>query len=114
MQLIAGSYHIEIDETIEPVQHAPRRVAVGLKKEFKEYLDSLVAQGIIKSVTHPTKWINSMVVVRKANKLRIRIDPKDLSKAIKQPHYPLPTLEDIFPKLAKAKIFSVLDANKGF
>ena len=39
---LPGSYHIEIDETIEPVQHAPRRVPVGLKKELTEYLDSLV------------------------------------------------------------------------
>ena len=87
---------------------------MGLKKELKEQLDSLEVQGIIKSVTQPTKWINSMAAVRKPGKLRICIGPKDLIKAIKQPHYPLLTLKDILPKLAKAKIFSVLYANKGF
>ena len=74
----------------------------------------LVAQNVITPVKEPTKWINSMVAVRKPGKLRLCIDPKDLNKAIRRPHYPLPTTEDIFPKLTNAKVFSVLDAQKGF
>jgi hypothetical protein len=42
------------------------------------------------------------------------IDPKDLNKAIKRPKYPMTTLDDILPKLTKAKVFSVLDAKDGF
>jgi len=55
-----------------------------------------------------------MVVVRKPGKLRLCIDPKDLNKVIKRPHYPLPTIEDIRPKLTNAKLFSILDAKNGF
>ena len=69
---------------------------------------------VLTPVTAPTKWINSMVIVKKPNKLRICLDPKDLNKAIKRPHHPIPTIDDILPQLSKAKVFSVLDAKDGF
>lgn len=42
------------------------------------------------------------------------MDPSDLNKAIKRAHYPLPTIEQILPKLRNAKVFSLLDAKDGF
>ena len=55
-----------------------------------------------------------MVTVIKPNKLRICIDPKDLNRAIKRSHYPIPTIEEVATKLNNAKVFSVLDAKSGF
>ena len=55
-----------------------------------------------------------MVVVRKPNKLRLCLDPLHLNKGIIRNHYPTPTVEDIAPKLTKAKVFSVVDAKDGF
>jgi len=52
--------------------------------------------------------------VPKGDGLRICIDPKDLNKAIKRPHYAMPTIDDIIPELAGAKVFTVLDAKNGF
>ena len=52
--------------------------------------------------------------VRRNDKLRICIDPQDLNEAICRPKYPIPSIDDILPKLAKAKIFSVLEAKNGF
>ena len=77
-------------------------------------LKDLENRGVIKKVTTPTDWISSMLTVKKTGKLRIYIDPRDLNKAIKRSHYILPTLEDILPNLAKAKVLSVLDAKEGF
>ena len=46
----------------------------------------------------------------KANgRLRLCLDPKDLNRAIKRDHYPVPTLEEIILKLSDAKMFSKLD-----
>ena len=45
----------------------------------------------------------------RTGKLRVCLDPKDLNKVIKRPHYPLPTLDDITAKLAGACYFSVMD-----
>ena len=55
-----------------------------------------------------------MVVVAKPGKIRICLDPQDLNKVIQRPKYQMPTLEELLPKLCKAKIFSTLDAKDGF
>uniref|UniRef100_A0A8C7WSE9 ribonuclease H n=1 Tax=Oryzias sinensis TaxID=183150 RepID=A0A8C7WSE9_9TELE len=71
---------------------------------------------IIQKVTEPTEWVNALVVVEKpkTKKLRVCLDPRPLNKAIQRPHYPLPTLDDITPRLAGAQYFSVLDARSGY
>ena len=60
---------------------------------------------IIAKVTKTTPYISEMVVVRKPNNLRVCLDPLHLNKAIIRNHYPTPTVEDIAPKLTKAKVF---------
>jgi len=57
-----------------------------------------------------------MVPVEKKNKEQVRVcvDLKRLNKAVKRERYILPTLEDIAPKQAGAKVFSTLDASCGF
>ena len=109
-----GEYHIEIDHTVKPRQDAPRTVPVALKKDLKNKLQNMEKQGIIQRISEPTDWINSMVAVKKPNKLRICLDPKQLNKAVKIPKYKMPVLEDISANLSKAKIFSVVDAKDGF
>ena len=66
-----GEHHIELDETVTPVQHQPRRVPVALRASLKVKIDSMVAQRILKKVVEPTPWINSMVVVKKPGKLQL-------------------------------------------
>ena len=63
-----GIYKIRIDETVQSVQHAPRRIAVALRPKLNEALDDLVTQDIIAPVTiKPTEWISSIVAVPKNN-----------------------------------------------
>lgn len=73
-------------------------------------------QLVIVKVTESTDWANALVVVEKprTGKLRICLDPRDFNKAIKRPHYPLPTIEDITPKPMGAKHFIALDARSGY
>ena len=113
--LLDGKYRIVWDEQVAPVQHPPRRVPIPLRDTLKETLDDLVQQNILAPVQKPTPWISSMVVVPKQDgKLRICLDPRDLNKAIRREHYPLPTIEDVATRLHKAKVFTVLDVKKGF
>ena len=111
---LPGKYHIDVDPEVRPVQHCQRNVPVAMKADLKNKLAELVEKKVITPVDQPTDWISSMVVVRRNNKLRICLDPKDLNAAIRRPKYPIPSIEDILPKLAKAKVFSVLDAKNGF
>ncbi len=108
-------YHIKLDPSVTPVVHAPRRVPEALREPLKNELDSLCKQHIITSVQEPTDWVNSIVCVTKSNgTLRVCLDPKDLNKAIRRPHYYTPTLDDILPKLNGAKYFSIIDARSGY
>lgn len=92
-----GQYHMEVDEAVWPVVYLTRKVPVA-------------PRGIITTVTEPTKWVSSLVLV---NKLRICINPQDLDKALLRVHYPLLTIEEVATRLSKAKVFSILDAKIG-
>ena len=72
--------------------------------------------GIIKKVTEPTAWVSSLVIIQKpdSDKLRVCLDPRDLNVAIRRPHYPSRTLEEILPELVNAKFFTKLDAKSGY
>ena len=74
--------HLEVDQTVRPVIHPPRKVPVALRDRLKEELDKLVGEEILFPVTEPTKWMSSLVLVNKPNKLRICIDPQNLNKAL--------------------------------
>jgi len=111
---LAGKYRIVLDEQVQPV-HPPRRVPVPLREVLKDTLDDLVRQDILAPVQQPTPWVSSLVAVpKKDGKLRICLAPRDLNKAIRREHYPLPTIEDIATRLHGAKVFTVLDVRKGF
>ena len=109
-----GQYHIETDPDVTPKVHPPRKMPIATMDKLKSELDSLVSQGIIRPVTEPTPWVSSLVVIDKPGKLRICADLRDLNVAVRREHYPLPTVEDILPKLGKAKVFSVFDAKNGY
>ena len=72
---LPGEYHIEIDPSVKPVQHAPRRVPVPLRTKFKAKITEMEKKGVIARVTEPTDWISSIVTVQLNDKLRICIDP---------------------------------------
>ena len=93
---LPGQYHIETNH------------------ELKQKIDELERMGINAKVTEPTPWTSSMVVVKKPNKLRVCLDPLHLNRAVIRNRYPIPTIENIAPKLTKAKVFSVVDAKDGF
>ena len=109
---ISSSFVVNPDHTT--VQHAPRRVTVTLQKEVKEKIAAMEKKGFIQKATEPKEWISSMVVVAKPGKIRICLDPRDLNKAIQRPKYQMPTLEEVLPRLSKAKVFTTLDAKDGF
>ena len=111
---LPGVYHIQMDKAVKPVQNTRRRVPVLLREELKAKLQDLERQQIIAKVEDPTAWISNMVVVKKPNKLRVCLDPQNLNKGIQRNHHPIPTIEEIAPRLVNAKVFSVADAKDGF
>ena len=113
-----------LDPNIPAVVHTPplplRRVPISLKDDIKRELDEMVNNVIIAKIKEdePTQWVNSLVYRRKQNgRLRLCLDPKDLNGAIQRERHVTPTpptLEEMLPKLADAKVFSIVDAKCGY
>ncbi|XP_063426867.1 uncharacterized protein K02A2.6-like [Mytilus trossulus] len=106
---------LELDNTANPLEHPPRKVPVAIKEKLHSELERLTKLEIIKPVSTPNPWVPSLVtVVKKPDKLRICIDPKHLNQQLKRSHYSLPTIDDLLPEQSIAKVFSFVDAKKGF
>ena len=75
----------------------------------------MVKMKIIQGVNEVTDWVNNLVLVEKLDgSLRIYFDPKELNKAIKQPHHAHPTAEDILFQMSGAKCYRKLDASNAY
>ena len=110
-----GKYHIEIDPTVKPSQNLPRRVPVATISAIQKKINQMIKEGILANVSESTDWISNMMAAKKSNgDLRICIDPSHLNKAIRHPRYAMPTIENVLPKLTKAKILTVLDTKNGY
>ena len=104
-----------VDETIMPTKQPVRRVPIAIKEQLQKELQRMEEMGVIAKEEQPTDWISSLVTVKKPNgKIRVCIDPKPLNRALIRSQYLMPTLEDLLPELAEARIFSVLDVRNGF
>jgi len=106
---------LEVDEMVKPVQIPPRRIPEALRGFLKDHLAELEQQGVIEKVTQVTDWVSAILVNKKSNgKIRLCLDPQPLNKALKRCHYPIPTIEDVLPDLANAKVFTKLDCKNGY
>lgn len=117
--------HLEIDSSVTPVIHAPRKIPVSLLDPTHEKLLEMEKDGIVVKEEEHTPWVSSMLVIDKRkgqdkksplskDNVRICIDPRDLNRALKRPHYPMATVEEVANHLTGAKLFTTLDASSGF
>jgi hypothetical protein len=68
----------------------------AVKGKLKFELDRLSDLEIITPVQATTELISATAVVMKPDgRIRLCIDPKSLSKALKRNHYPTPTIDEI-------------------
>ena len=106
--------HLKLDAV--SVINPPRRIPVALRDRFKAELSRMEKQNIIAPVHSPTDWVNSFVIVEKpkTQSLRICLDPKALNDAIRCPHYPMRTFDEVVSQLSEAAYFSLLDATSGY
>eukprot|EP00102_Acyrthosiphon_pisum_P018369 XP_008190098.1 PREDICTED: uncharacterized protein K02A2.6-like [Acyrthosiphon pisum] len=108
-------YNLELVDNFQPKIVPYRRVPIAVKDRYELKLKTLIDQGVVDYVNRPTDWTNHVVVIEKPNKtLRICLDPQHLNKNIKDEQFPIPTLNEIVPKLKNKKFFTVLDLKDGF
>ena len=96
---LEGEVHLEIDETVNPVQLTARRVQILVKDELIQEFQRMEAKSVIQKVEKPTTWVSVLVVV----------DPKPFYKALRRCYYPMTTIHELLPQLTEAMVFSVCD-----
>ena len=106
--------HISMSPNV--IQAHPHRCPVAKEAKASDAIRDLEKQGILKKVTEPTAWISNSVCREKPDgSIRVCIDPSQtINKAIEVLKYPIPTVDELLPKLNNAKIFSCVDVYKGF
>ncbi|XP_055590384.1 uncharacterized protein K02A2.6-like [Uranotaenia lowii] len=109
-----GKFKIEIDDSITAVQQKARRIPLAYLPELKTKIEDLEKRGIVEPVNRHMEWLSNLVLVKKGDKLRLCLDPAELNQAIKRMNHQIPTIEELLPEFAKAKVFTVLDAKNGF
>ncbi|XP_070547327.1 uncharacterized protein [Ptychodera flava] len=103
---IQKEHKIQLANDATPTVNAARRTPDALKEPLRHELDRLIESDIIKEVQEPTDRVNNVVLVTKSNgSLPICLDPRELNKFSKRPHYYAKTLGDILPDLKNAKYF---------
>lgn len=110
------TYSMTLDPDVKPVVRPAHRIPVAMKDRVKAELDKMQELGVIIPVSEPTDWVSSMVATSKKDKqeIRICINPRDLNTALKRPHHPMRTVEEVATHMSKATMFSVLDAKRSF
>ena len=82
----------------------------------------------MEKVTEPTEWVNSFVIVEKVidssnahspnhvikKSICLCIDPKDLNEALEREPYYSRTIDELISMFAGAKVFTIVDMDKGY
>ena len=112
-------FHIAVEDTAKPFcVHTPRTIPFAYRDKLQAELDLLESQHVITPVTEATKWCAPIVVTPKksSDKIRMCVDLSHLNRFVIRERYQSLTPAEAVADIAasKAKIFTVLDALKGY
>ena len=110
-----GEENLILHTDSTPHVDPPRKCPIHLKERIFDEIQNMVKQDIIKPVDYHMDWCSSITyAIKKDGSIRICLDPKWLSKALKRCPHKIPTVEELNPQLANAKFFTKLDAKAGY
>eukprot|EP00253_Pinus_taeda_P006126 PITA_06126 len=108
------THHSYIKEDCKPVRKPQRRMNPALKDIVKEEVQKLLDAGFIYPISD-SEWVSPLVLVPEKNgKWRICVDYRELNKATKKDHFPLPFIDQVLDGLAGKRFFSFLDGFNGY
>ena len=121
-------YKLRLKPDAVPAKHRPTKVPVHLQDAFHEEVERLVKIDVLEKVTEPTEWVNSFVIVEKVidssnahspnhvikKSICLCIDPKDLNEALEREPYYSRTIDELISMFAGAKVFTIVDMDKGY
>ena len=121
-------YKLRLKPDAVPAKHRPRKVPIHLQDAFHEEVERLVKIDVLEEVTEPTESVNSFVIVEKVidfsnahspnhsikKSICLCIDPKDLNEALEREPYYSRTIDELISMFAGAKVFTIVDMDKGY
>ena len=112
-------FHISLTDDARPFcVNTPRSIPFAYREKLKAELDLLQVQHMIAPVVEVTEWCAPIVVTPKKNTDRIRmcVDLSRLNRYVRRERYQSPTPAEAVADIAasSAKVFTVLDAMKGY
>jgi hypothetical protein len=102
-----------IDPKQTPIKCRVRPLPYHLKEKTKKAIEDQLNAGIIRPSF--SEWSAALrVVMKEDGSIRITVDYKPVNKVIKGDSYPLPSVVDLYNRLAKAEIFSKIDMKAAY
>ncbi len=106
-----GTAKLILKEGANPFIDPPRKCNIHIKDKLQNELNKLVNQGVLRKVEEHMDWCSNLAFsMKKDGSLRICLDPQKLNASLKRCPHKIPTLEELNPKFANAKVFSKLEA----
>lgn len=106
---------IPIDESVIPVIQPYRRIPIPIEQKVNEKIKELLDADIIEELHGPSSWVSPVVPILKDNgDVRLCVDMRRANAAILRENHPLPCMDQLLPKIKKAKYFSKLDIKNAF
>ncbi|KAE8245123.1 hypothetical protein A4X03_0g7500 [Tilletia caries] len=91
---------------------APRRASPAKRQAMDVSIDQLLAWDVIEPSASPVSF--PVLMVRQNNKWRMCVDYRNLNANTVPDRYPLPRIDAVFNTLSGKRIFSSLDAIRGY
>ena len=105
-------YDIELTD-VTPVRSPPYRCAPPRLRAFKQLVNDLLEQGVVRP-SRSQYASPAFLVPKSGGGFRLVVDYRKVNSKIVFDSYPMPSIEQAFEQFANARVFSVLDLNSAY
>ena len=94
----ANPVHFHLKCNAKPVIQPPRHIPYHLQLRFEEIIREMENDDVIEQHHGPVTWLaNPDLLPKPDGNMRAMVDLKGLSRALLNPHLPIPRVEDVMP-----------------